>query len=94
VVRHEQLEAELVGRLAAARDEQDRLSELLGSDPAARPVGWPLRGELISHLDRIRNELQAGKPGSQTRRRVRSLRRPQPAGWRKPRSPVRRGLRR
>jgi hypothetical protein len=92
--RHEQLEAELDERLAAARDEQDRLSELLGSDPAARPVGWPLRGELISHLDRIRKELRAGKPGSQTRRRVRSLRRPQPAGWRQPRSPVRRGLRR
>jgi hypothetical protein len=93
--RHEQLEAELDGRLAAARDEQDRLSELLGSEPAARSAGWPLRGELISHLDRIRNELQAGKPGSRPRRRrVRSWRRPQPAGWRQPRSPVRRGLRR
>ena len=77
--RRQQLEAELDGRLAAARDEQDRLSELLGSDPAARPVGWPLRGELISHLDRIRSELQAGKPGSRPRRRrVRSWRRPRP----------------
>ena len=53
----------------AAHDEQDRLSELLGTDPVARPVGWPLRGELISHLDRFRNELEAGKPDSRPRRR-------------------------
>ena len=49
--------------------EQDRLSELLGTDPVARPVGWPLRGELISHLDRFRTELEAGKPDSRPRRR-------------------------
>ena len=29
--------------LTAAQDEQDRLSELPGTDPAVRPVGWPLR---------------------------------------------------
>ena len=44
----EQLRAELERYLAAAQDQQDRLSELPGTDPAARPVGWPLRGELIS----------------------------------------------
>jgi hypothetical protein len=54
---HDQLTAERY--LAAAADQQDRLSELLGTDPAARPVGWPLRGELISHLDRLRGELRA-----------------------------------
>ncbi len=37
--------------------EVPRLADLLGSDPRAKPVGWPLRGELISHLDRLRNEL-------------------------------------
>ena len=59
---HDLLEAELERRLAAAQERQDELSELLGTDPAARPVGWPLRGELISHLDRLRTELLAGKP--------------------------------
>ncbi len=59
---HEVLKADLERHLAAARDEQDRLSELLAAAPAVRPVGWPLRGELISHLDRLRSELEAGTP--------------------------------
>jgi hypothetical protein len=67
--RHDLLESELERHLAAAHDEQDRLSELLRTDPVARPVGWPLRGELISHLDRFRTELEAGKPDSRPRRR-------------------------
>lgn len=41
--RHELLESELERRLDAAQDRQDWLSELLGSDPAAKPVGWPRR---------------------------------------------------
>ena len=61
--RRDLLESELERHLAAARDEQDRLSELLATAPAFRPVGWPLRGELISHLDRLRSELEAGTPG-------------------------------
>ncbi len=89
LARHQVLESELEEDLAAARQQQDRLSELLGTDPAARPVGWPLRGELISHLDRLRNELQAGKPASRPRRRARSWRRPRPAGQRQRRSPKR-----
>jgi hypothetical protein len=87
--RHQALESELERHLAAAREQQDRLSELLGTDPAARPVGWPLRGELISHLDRLRNELQADKPESRPRRRTRSWRRPRTAGHRQRRSPSR-----
>ena len=66
---HDLLESELEHHLAAAHDDQDRLSELLGTDPAAGPVGWPLRGELISHLDRFRTGLEAGKPDSRPRRR-------------------------
>jgi len=84
--RHQVLESELERHLAAAREQQDRLSELLGTDPAAQPVGWPLRGELISHLDRLRNELQADKPRSRPRRRLRSWRRPRTAGQRQRRS--------
>jgi hypothetical protein len=66
---HDQLESELQRHLAAAHRGQDRLSELLGTDPAARPAGWPLRGELISQLDRFRTELEAGRPDSSPRRR-------------------------
>jgi uncharacterized membrane protein YgaE (UPF0421/DUF939 family) len=74
--RHELLESELDRHLAAAHDHQDRLSELLGTDPAARPVGWPLRGELISHLDRLRTELEVGNPDRETRPRRNRLWRP------------------
>ena len=87
---HELLESELERHLAAAHDGQDRLSELLGTDPAARPVGWPLRGELISHLDRLRTELEAGKPDRRARpRRNRAWRLPHgglqrlPPSWRR-----------
>jgi uncharacterized membrane protein YgaE (UPF0421/DUF939 family) len=91
--RRDQLAAELRRYLAAAHEQQGRLSELLGTDPAVRPVGWPLRGELISHLDRLRNELQAGGPARPPRaRRIRSWRRPLQAGRRQRRSPTRRRL--
>jgi uncharacterized membrane protein YccC len=72
---HESLESELERHLAAARDEQHRLSELPGRDPVARPVAWPLRGELVSQLDRLRAELEVGKPGHRVRPRRRR-------GWR------------
>jgi hypothetical protein len=80
---HEVLKADLERHLAAARDGQDRLSELLAAAPAARPVGWPLRGELISHLDRLRSELAAGTPDQRPRpRRDRSWRPPR-LSWRR-----------
>ena len=63
---HELLESELERHLAGAQDQQDRLADLLGSDPGAKPVGWPLRGEVISHLDRVRNELRAVRPEEPT----------------------------
>lgn len=91
---HGLLESELERRLAAAEEQQNRLSELLGIDPAASPVGWPLRGELISHLDRLRSELQAGKPDRGSKRRERSWRRPLQAGQGQPRSPTRARLKR
>jgi hypothetical protein len=77
---HEVLKTDLKRHLAAARDQQDRLSALLATAPAVRPVGWPLRGELISHLDRLRSELEAGTPAQRRRpRRKRSWRPPRPS---------------
>ncbi len=83
--RHDLLESELERHLAAARDEQDGLSELLATAPAFRPVGWPLRGELINHLDRLRSELEAGTPDQRPRpRRNRSWGPPRPSRQRVP----------
>jgi uncharacterized membrane protein YgaE (UPF0421/DUF939 family) len=85
-------EAELAQYLAAAQEQQDRASELLRTDPAAKPVGWPLRGELISHLDRLRSELLTATPEGRAprRRRLRSWRRPLRAGRWQRRGPGRR----
>ena len=84
------LEAELDRYLNAAKDQQDRLSELLRTDPAAQPVGWPLRGEMISHLDRLRGEVREASLAAPPRpRRLRSWRRPLQAGRRQRRSPTR-----
>jgi hypothetical protein len=75
-------EADLRGHLNAARDQQDRLSVVLASDPAQRPIGWPLRGELISHIARLRNEIEPDGAGLHRQDRVRSWRLPRHLGWR------------
>jgi Aromatic acid exporter family member 1 len=77
----EGLESELERQLAAARDRQVELGGLVWTGPGDRSAGWPLRGELMSHLERLRLELEAGRPGRGGRvRRKRSLRRPRPDG--------------
>ena len=58
----EPLAAELSGHLEEAHRQQDRLADLLRTDPAERPDGWPLRGEILAHVDRLRNELQPRRP--------------------------------
>ncbi|HEY1640558.1 MAG TPA: aromatic acid exporter family protein [Streptosporangiaceae bacterium] len=68
--------ADLDRHLEAAREQQDLLSLALAADPADRPVGWPLRGELVSHIDRLRGELQPGSSLRSPRDRVRSWRLP------------------
>jgi hypothetical protein len=76
----ERLQRELDQRLAAARAAQDQLGGRLGADPAARPVDWPLRGELVSLVDRFRKELGSAQPLRRRRRRRAPpfLRRPPP----------------
>jgi uncharacterized membrane protein YgaE (UPF0421/DUF939 family) len=59
-VAPEPIAEELEDHLQEARRQQDRLADLLRADPAERPEGWPLRGEILAHVDRLRSELQAG----------------------------------
>ena len=70
--RRDVFEADLERHLGDAEARQDQLNELLSTDPAADPVGWPLRGELVSHLDRLRTEVSVGvKTNTQIRKRRR-----------------------
>ena len=82
-------EADLRRHLDAARDQQDRLSLVLAADPATRPIGWPLRGELISHIARLRNEIEPDGAGLRRQDRVRSWRLPGHLARRPPQLPLR-----
>lgn len=79
-IGRELAESDLRDHLDSARDEQDRLSLVLAADPAERPVGWPLRGELVSHIDRFRSELEPGPAVRSRRERIRSWRVPPVVG--------------
>jgi uncharacterized membrane protein YgaE (UPF0421/DUF939 family) len=54
----------LEDHLEEAQRQQDRLADVLAADPAERPDGWPLRGEILAHVDRLRSELQPRSPSS------------------------------
>jgi gas vesicle protein len=54
----EPIAEDLEDHLEEAQRQQDRLADLLRTDPAERPEGWPLRGEILAHVDRLRSELQ------------------------------------
>jgi len=51
----------LSDHLEEAQRQQDQLAELLSTDPAEQPEGWPLRGTILAHVDRLRSELQSGQ---------------------------------
>jgi uncharacterized membrane protein YgaE (UPF0421/DUF939 family) len=52
----------LENHLEEAARKQDRLADVLATDPAERPDGWPLRGEILAHVDRLRTELEPRPP--------------------------------
>jgi uncharacterized membrane protein YgaE (UPF0421/DUF939 family) len=56
------LSSVLEDHLEEALRQQDRLADMLATNPAERPDGWPLRGEILAHVDRLRNELQPRQP--------------------------------
>jgi len=67
--------AELEDHLDEALRQQDKLADLLQTDPAEHPEGWPLRGEILAHVDRLRNELEPSHLPERAQARVRSPRR-------------------
>jgi hypothetical protein len=50
---------EVERHLEQAREHQDRLAPVLRDAPGEASAGWPLRGEMLVHLDRLTSELQA-----------------------------------
>jgi uncharacterized membrane protein YgaE (UPF0421/DUF939 family) len=51
----------LEDHLEEAQRQQDQLADLLSTDPAERPEGWQLRGEILAQVDRLRSELEPGQ---------------------------------
>ena len=48
----------LEDHLEEAQRQQDQLADLLSTNPAGQPEGWQLRGEILSHVNRLRSELE------------------------------------
>lgn len=69
------LENPLASHLDAAREGRAKLAERLRADSP----DWPLHGELLVHLDRLRTELEAGRRTRAARRPSRRLRIPKPS---------------
>jgi hypothetical protein len=72
----ESLESELAAELGEAHRLQDELADLLRPQAkAGRPSEWPLRGEILAHVDRLRTGLSvdaihpAARPAARKRRR-------------------------
>jgi len=61
-VDRDAMKAEVDRHLAEATQRQRAVADTLRADPAVWSVGWPLRGELITELDRLRTELHPAPP--------------------------------
>jgi len=57
----------LEDHLEEAQRRQDQLADLLSTNPAERPEGWQLRGEILAHVDRLRSELEPAHLSEPTR---------------------------
>jgi uncharacterized membrane protein YgaE (UPF0421/DUF939 family) len=67
--------AELREHLSEAHRRQDQLADALRTDPDERPDGWPLRGEILAHVDRLRSELDPERERTQPMRTIHPRRR-------------------
>ena len=73
----ESLESELAAELDEAHRLQDELADLLKPlAKAGRPSEWPLRGEILAHVDRLRTGLDVEAIHRASRPPVRRRRRP------------------
>ncbi len=75
-VDRDSLKADVDRHLAEATEHQSEVADVLRADPAAPSHAWPLRGELVTHLDRLRNELHPAPPRKDRRAQV-----AQPQSW-------------
>ena len=76
-VASESLESELAAELDEAHRLQDELADLLRPRAKAdRPSEWPLRGEILAHVDRLRTGLDVEAIHRASRPPVRRRRRP------------------
>src|SRR5262249_33935018 len=61
-VDRDAMKAEVDRRLEQAERGHREVAEILRGEPEQPSVGWPLRGELVSHLDRLRTQLHPPPP--------------------------------
>jgi uncharacterized membrane protein YgaE (UPF0421/DUF939 family) len=61
--RAEPIAEVLEDHLEEAQRQQDRLADQLWANPTERTDSWPLRGEILAHVDRLRSELQPARTG-------------------------------
>jgi hypothetical protein len=66
----------LLEHLSEAHRRQDQLADALRTAPDERPDGWPLRGEILAHVDRLRSELDPERERTQPMRTIRARRPP------------------
>jgi uncharacterized membrane protein YgaE (UPF0421/DUF939 family) len=77
-VDRDALKTDVDQHLAGAAEQQREVADVMRADAAAPSAGWPLRGELVTHLDRLRSDLYPAPPShGRTGARAReALRRP------------------
>jgi uncharacterized membrane protein YccC len=56
------LKADVDRHLDEATEHQGVVTDILRADPDTPSAGWPLRGELVTHLDRLRSQLRPAPP--------------------------------
>jgi uncharacterized membrane protein YgaE (UPF0421/DUF939 family) len=61
-VDRDALKTDVDQHLAGAAEQQREVTDVMRADAAAPSAGWPLRGELVTHLDRLRSDLYPAPP--------------------------------
>ena len=67
-VDRDALKSDIDQHLAEADRRQRALTDFLRAESTASPAGWQLKGELVSHLDRLRTSLEPPPPQADAER--------------------------